>query len=818
MALCLSLISNRSTSDAFDMPGWSRGTSKPFQLARDISNVNLPSLSHTSTGNTHIHTGRIRHLRPSTLLLYKHTSGYGMPTPPLSNSSDPYAILGLVRHANGISKSDIKSAYRRAALLYHPDVRTDINSKEEKDGANDDFARINAAYAYLVEELENKHKKEKERMNKTPARRTNTNMNVHGAYSRSYADRHIQRKEKAQAQERQKRTSTASASYWSQQGYDGYGGNRHKTTSRNPEAEKAARSSSQKPKAEELKTKKQRRATYSGTYHHDYGAANGTDTSAGYNQNKSYVGAGIKRNGSGSSSNYSHSYAKAKSRTAAPTTAAKYTRTSGANGSYWVRHGPNGPGPGSVNGVNAAAAHGHSFGGRSPTPRKQTASVTSTAAKSAAKKAVPYVSVKNSYEAQYSRVTQTTMAPKVSHKMPAGGASSTSIPISPTPKKRSNKPSVSQGHTDSRIPFYAQSVVAKKESGAESESTSIPNAPTPKTSTEKSKTPYTRIYEKSVNGSRTASSTLKNDNEISRKPNDSPKIWGDFSNSERFHQQFNSFPQVRQPSNTMNQAYSQPTTNSTKVSYPTYAYNYGKYNYEGVVTLTEGAVDVSSMNANSSGGLDRPVTTANTDGGKARKWGDFSDSRSFHERFNPSPSAQSFTVSPVSNATDYYQKTPLQAPSVPVASEYVPPAPVPTASAHTTHPPAQSPTVPTASEYATNHHAQSPPVPETPAGHHQHSPAQSSPAPVTNTYAHHQKPPTQSPQAPVSSTTAFHQTHSTLTSSTSSSTVTATSSTHSTDSTENLQSSQTQKAEKDNVDEAKKKGNKWADFFGNFAK
>jgi len=69
-------------------------------------------------------------------------------TPPLPDASDPYIILNIPPTAD---KKEIKRAYKRMALRYHPDVRTNGNSSEQdRKNANDDFARINAAYAFLT--------------------------------------------------------------------------------------------------------------------------------------------------------------------------------------------------------------------------------------------------------------------------------------------------------------------------------------------------------------------------------------------------------------------------------------------------------------------------------------------------------------------------------------------------------------------------------------------------------------------------------------------------------------------------------------------
>jgi len=68
--------------------------------------------------------------------------------PPLPDTSDPYLLLGLTTPT--ADKQQIKRAYKRMALQYHPDVRlTPDSTPEDKKIANDNFARINAAYAFL---------------------------------------------------------------------------------------------------------------------------------------------------------------------------------------------------------------------------------------------------------------------------------------------------------------------------------------------------------------------------------------------------------------------------------------------------------------------------------------------------------------------------------------------------------------------------------------------------------------------------------------------------------------------------------------------
>mmetsp|Transcript_8923 Transcript_8923/g.13398 ORF Transcript_8923/g.13398 Transcript_8923/m.13398 type:complete len:224 (+) Transcript_8923:281-952(+) len=102
---------------------------------------------------------------------------------PLPLSTNPYIILGI-RHTPSTTISELKSAYRRAVLLYHPDTRDRFweygngNGEEEESvknvksvksvdtgdgsvGGNDDndneaysdFRRINAAYETIYRTL-----------------------------------------------------------------------------------------------------------------------------------------------------------------------------------------------------------------------------------------------------------------------------------------------------------------------------------------------------------------------------------------------------------------------------------------------------------------------------------------------------------------------------------------------------------------------------------------------------------------------------------------------------------------------------------------
>ena len=59
---------------------------------------------------------------------------------------DYYEILGLDK---GASKSDIKKAYRKLALKYHPD-------KNKEAGAEEKFKEISEAYAVLYDDEKRK--------------------------------------------------------------------------------------------------------------------------------------------------------------------------------------------------------------------------------------------------------------------------------------------------------------------------------------------------------------------------------------------------------------------------------------------------------------------------------------------------------------------------------------------------------------------------------------------------------------------------------------------------------------------------------------
>ena len=110
-----------------------------------------PSSAGSATTAPHFH----RHI-PST-----STTALGYAASPLPLTNDPYVLLGLsTREGSRLSGSgsapydekEVKRAFRRMTKLYHPDaVTTKDSTEDERRRANDDFARINAAYQAILD-------------------------------------------------------------------------------------------------------------------------------------------------------------------------------------------------------------------------------------------------------------------------------------------------------------------------------------------------------------------------------------------------------------------------------------------------------------------------------------------------------------------------------------------------------------------------------------------------------------------------------------------------------------------------------------------
>ncbi|KAL3799248.1 hypothetical protein HJC23_012973 [Cyclotella cryptica] len=134
--LILVAISSRLSLDgeAFSTPPT---TLTPFIPRASPSLLALPRHhrpSHTYRPNTALHMTPKSKSKP----------------PPLPNTSDPFLLLGLDASNPPTDAAEIKRAYRKRAMQYHPDVLLSTDSTEaERKAASEDFAKINAAYEML---------------------------------------------------------------------------------------------------------------------------------------------------------------------------------------------------------------------------------------------------------------------------------------------------------------------------------------------------------------------------------------------------------------------------------------------------------------------------------------------------------------------------------------------------------------------------------------------------------------------------------------------------------------------------------------------
>ena len=130
-------------------------------LSSQCSQAFVPAVSRSIRNSLHFSPHRLKRpwalqkdppVQPSSLgYLYMAAPNTDVKTEPDWTSNDPYRILCLSRSAT-LSDKDIKRAYRRLAMQYHPDVATTRDSTaEEKRVAADRFAKINAAYNRLLE-------------------------------------------------------------------------------------------------------------------------------------------------------------------------------------------------------------------------------------------------------------------------------------------------------------------------------------------------------------------------------------------------------------------------------------------------------------------------------------------------------------------------------------------------------------------------------------------------------------------------------------------------------------------------------------------
>ena len=126
------------------------------------ASVSPPSSSSSSLLRMTIHhgervtDGRVTAPSSSSASASSSSTGNRKSPPPLPLTSDPLSVLGLddspESYPSGyIPSTAVKRAYRQRTAQYHPDaIISPESTKEERQKANDDFARITAAYEAAV--------------------------------------------------------------------------------------------------------------------------------------------------------------------------------------------------------------------------------------------------------------------------------------------------------------------------------------------------------------------------------------------------------------------------------------------------------------------------------------------------------------------------------------------------------------------------------------------------------------------------------------------------------------------------------------------
>jgi DnaJ-class molecular chaperone len=71
------------------------------------------------------------------------------PPPPENPEDDPWTVLGISR---GASYDEVKSTFRRLALMFHPDNQTGL-SEQEREKMGETFMKIRDAYRIITREI-----------------------------------------------------------------------------------------------------------------------------------------------------------------------------------------------------------------------------------------------------------------------------------------------------------------------------------------------------------------------------------------------------------------------------------------------------------------------------------------------------------------------------------------------------------------------------------------------------------------------------------------------------------------------------------------